>query len=447
MDELEKQFPPEPVGATAALAGAEGISETPAFQRAPEAPKTLPGVIPSALPVPSLEGLTEMIPGAASALASVLTRSPAITAAAGSGGEAVRMALRKLMGFAPATGLAQETLGLDPNSPEAMLTNLVTEGVGGGATEAASKFAAKSAAPALRRSAAKSYASIFGPKTEAIHKEVAGKLEPILDDLPVGSRTRINRVSGERAEQAGKRVGDIYNVDTPASFKPVRDKLDELATGQIRRPEHTIARVDPQTGQVEWIDIPADIKNPKLHRALTSRADAMGKADKAATTSGVPTTLQDLFEARKAADEMATEKTFALGKKSKDVLPAPRALKAERAAISKEMHDITGSLPNKPGKGEVADAIYSAWKTVETGTKGTSGSGSFIERWILARALPGLYGTAAGAVAAKPAFWKSLSASAKLGISNALKTGDDAAAMHLLRTSLDNYGKTEPKEQ
>ena len=417
------------------LSGAEGISELPAAQQDPKAPATLPGVVPSALPVPSLETMLEAIPGIGGALGALLTKSPAGASYGSMGGEAVRQALRKLVGLAPGTGMVQDVVGLDPNSPEAMLAGLAAEGFGGGLTQVAS-----GAGPAVRQSAAKTYAGILGPKSETVKKEMIGKLEPFLEKLPYGGRSHINRVATNVAEnQTGPAVGALYNVDTPASFKPVRQALDKLATGQVRRPATSIAHVDPNTGKVTFEEIAADLKNPKLHRAYAGRADAMAKAERQGRISGQPTTLQDLFEARKAADDMATEKTFALGKKGKDVVPGARALKAERTAITNEMHTI------EP-RGELADAIHSAFKTVETGTKGTD-PGAFPIRWMLARFIPGQLGTTAGFLATKPAFWGSLGAGTKLAVSKALIAGDEVAAMQIMRTALDNFGKTQPPEE
>ena len=413
------------------LSGAEGISGIPDFQKNIKFPLPLNNT--GELPF-SAEGALETLPGIGGTLGALLTRSPAGASYGSMSGEAVRMALRKLMGFAPATGLSNDITGLDPNSKEAMALNLAAEGFGGGIAQVISE-----GGPAVRQGAARTYARILGPKSETIEKEIIRKLEPFLEELPYGGRSHINKVATNVAEkQTGPAVGALYNVNTPASFKPVRQALDKLATGQVRRPATAVPHFDP-AGNITWEEVAADIKNPKLHRAYAGRADAMAKAERQGRISGQPTTLQDLFEARKAADDMATEKTFALGKKGKDVVPGARALKAERTAITNEMHDI------EP-RGELADAIHSAFKTVEAGTKGTD-PGVFPIRWMLARFIPGQLGTTAGFLATKPAFWGSLGAGTKLAVSKALIAGDEVAAMQIMRTALDNFGKTQPPEE
>lgn len=79
----------------------------------------------------SIEDLVEAIPAAGATAAGFLaTRNPVAASAAGAtAGEAVRQLFRRAVGSPQATGLVQQGLGLDPNSPEAAAASFGGEGL------------------------------------------------------------------------------------------------------------------------------------------------------------------------------------------------------------------------------------------------------------------------------------------------------------------------------
>lgn len=116
----------QPVGATAALSKVEGISPTPGYQRRISIPGT-------DWELPSVEQLAEYLPAAvATGAGMIATESPVAAGALGSmAGEAGRQLVRRAVGAPAATGIAQQALRLDPNSPEAAVAGLASENLAG----------------------------------------------------------------------------------------------------------------------------------------------------------------------------------------------------------------------------------------------------------------------------------------------------------------------------
>ena len=298
-----------------------------------------------------------------------------------------------------------------------------------GAIPAFGKLTSK-LAPRLRSAATRAYSSMFGPKTEAIHAGLAKRIEPIVEQLPVGGRTGIQKAATKVTEEVtGPRVGAIYNVETPASFEPVKRGLAKLAEKNVRR--------EPLYVGTELVS-PRNLRYPEKHKALTGLIKDMSGAEKAAEATKKPITLQDLFKERTTTAEMAKSRSFELGRKASDLDPKTQALLAKRAGLSAEMHRIAP-------EGKVADSLHSAWETVKEGTKGKD-PGMFPVRWVLSRWFGGIMGTTAGYLATKPAFWSSLGAKGLLKLSQAAKAGDDTAALQILRAGIASYQKDHPEE-
>lgn len=419
-----------PAAGSAALGKAEGISETPAFSRDIEIPTYLGQKL--RIPV-SPEQIAEAVPAAGSGIGAIFG-GPLGAAAGGALGELIRQGVRKAAGYTPAAGMLQEIAGVEPDSLAATGLGVAGEALAGGLGESLMAKAAGKA-PGLRESALRSYAGVTNPRSERELLRVTEKLRPIQEELPtVFTRGGLEKQAEQKAAEAGARVGSLYDVDVPSNFKPAIDRLEEMAGKQVRRPGRIT--VD-EAGEVT--QIPPDLIDPELHRAFSQRAGALKESREAAIESGKPTTLSDVFKARQAAGTRATratQKAYSTGVQAKELQPRVQGFKAEQRALSDILHE---QVPD----GAQADAVFSAWKTLEKAGQKRD-SGSFVERWFLARVLPGLYGTAAGAVAAKPFLTSVLWSKTKRGLANALEAGNQAEFEHLLRAAI--AGATPPEE-
>jgi hypothetical protein len=346
--------------------------------------------------------------------------------------ETIRQGIRRLMGAPAATGNVQRLLDLDPESRAASGAGIAAEALTAGGGEAALSGVARG----LQSYAPKLYAELFGPKSKAVRDELAQKIVPVFEDLPMGGRGHIEKVATEQAKGAGKKVAELYNVDVPSNFSKAIDELQALEKGQVRTPGH----FTEQGGKKVWVD--PDIKDPALHSALKGRRLTLGKAEDVRESFGEPMTVQDVFEARKTADEMARrakKSIFTPGGVVREETPRSQALIAERTGHAKTLHEAI------PG-GKEADAAFSAWKTVEKGAK-RDDPGTFPVRWMISRMIGGQVGTAAGFLATKPAFWSSVGAKGAMRLGKLLQAGDETGAAQLARTFIDTYTNAHPEEE
>jgi len=433
-----------------AITGQSVMSETPAFQQSLSITDFLPtgmkeGVKAVDFPDgPSPETLTDLIPGVAGAVGAI-AGTPAVGAAAAGVGEGVRQLVRKSVGAAPATGFVQDKLGLDPNSPEAVATGIAAETLGAGAVNKLGKFLGGTVAPKLREWALKTYARGLAPGDTAAEAEMIKRLAPIQDDLPIGTRKRINRVASDRARTAGEDVRSVYtnpaNADTPASYN------DAIARLRATRSDPKIvareATIDPVTTPPTYV--PPDVIDEPLYRAHNTQLRALTSAeykgrlpDRLGTPQDI--TVQDLFNRRQSLGEQAkrrSQKAFPLGRpRGANLPPAVQSLKEARAGVSDTLHSLT-TTPVKAGSGKMlsgqqADEFYNAWKSVD---EGSPESTNILTRWLLARMIPGRMGTAAGAAASQGLLIRSMSAQQARSLAGALRSGNDQAAVNILRAT------------
>ena len=440
----------QPVGS--ALTKTEGISELPTFQREIDVGK-LGVLVPGAkyeegtFKLPSLETLTDTLPIIGGALGAVLG-GPGGASLGSMGGEGWRQVIRRSVGAPQATGVVSSALGQDPNSTDAALTSLATEGFGGGLTEAlGGSTAAKAMASDLERAAPMTYAKLFGPKSQREHRILANRITPVFDELPINNpfshrsgRDALEDLAAEKAKTAGEQVSKVYRTDQESSFLPTRDYLKKKAAAEVRTEgDWVYTQLPDGTYLKDWV--PADIKNKPLHSAFRERAQTMNKAQSTRDLLEKPVTLEDILDARQTADDLArAEKSLAPSRKASENSPPVRALTAERSALAKTLHDATGG---PQGAGATADKIFSAWKTVEKGATAQDPS-NFIVRWFTGRAVPGKTGTGLGALTTRTAFWSSLHAKTQMALARALKAGDKEGFAQILRGAMDVASQPEP---
>lgn len=315
--------------------------------------------------------------------------------------------------------------------------------LGGIAPEAAVASLAKFS-PTLREGALRSYAKLLGPQTDRESIRFAERLAPAAEEIPwvnpVNPRKALERVGEAKAKPAGEAVGALYNVETPSSFEPSIQQVRALASKQEQRsaPAHERYTVGDD-GEVQSEFVPAAIKNAPFYKALQQRVGELkikqARAESAAeagVSKGV--TIRDIFEARKAADELAMQakaKVFSPKTSEREMAPRPKALKAERSALQKTLHTEV------PG-GKEADALFSAWKSVQSAGQERD-PGTFLFRWFAGRTIPGVGGTAAGYFAAQPAFWNVTSGNVKRAMARALDEGQLGKLNSLLRAATSTY--------
>ena len=426
----------------------------------------------SRIDFPSPERLVDFIPGVTGTVGAALGGPPGAALGA-AGGEAWRQNLRRLAGVAPSTGFVQNAIGLDPNSPGAAAVSMGAEALGAGGME---KGMAKlvETIPGLREAAARWYAGMFPVKSGA--DEVAARatmvdrimgrtpsgstLEgaSILDQLPGpkpwNTRIKINQAATTASKASGKAVGDVYNVDVPSSFKPVIDRLQALADREVSTPAQWLDVPSGPGGALTDVHQPAAIDDKLLNRAFEAEADKLAEIEakrNAAVQYGrtptEPFSIRDVAKSRASHGRQAVrEKQTVMtpgGIRSMET-PKSQAMVAARDSMAEDiLHTPRGAWTADMAKaGEVADAIHTAWKTVQTGTKGKDpGGAAFVARWTISRLMGGAPGTMAGAVAAHPAFWTTAGSRSLLNLSRAIQAGNEVEAEHIFRTMVDAYSQ------
>ncbi len=440
------------VAGAAALKGAEGISETPLADRPM---KLLPWLPEGAwnIELPSPIAMAEMLPGAGS-MAGAAIGGPTLVPSmiGGMAGEGLRQVLRKAAGYAPATGNVQSMMKLDPNSPAAGAVGMLAEG----ATAAIPDFT-KWMAPTrgLREGSLKSYAKILPAQNAAERAANIETLRPIAEELPFGTVSRIQNVATKKSDVTGKAVGDLYNVDVPASFKPALDELRELELKQVRG-KAVVEGPPPKKGQGPGAPKTVkDIQDKALHKALKERADELDTAYTAETQSPLGTsTVQKIFEARKTADTLAkraSDKAFGKGLKNYKQNPKTQAYTAERTKHSEVLHSPDVWEQQYPGQGadiaakaEGLDARFSALQSL-VGLKEAK-TNDIINRWALSRSIPGRTGTMLGYAASAGATpIRAGLSKLKLELAKAIESGNDRLATQLFNTIVNDYEQAHKK--
>jgi hypothetical protein len=464
-------FIEEKTGAGRGLGGAT-IEATPEFQKPIRiSMKDVLGPTQgeNVLELASPDEMAEYLPAAGSALGAVAGGPWGLgsvgSAVGGAAGEFGRQALRKLVGFAPATGVGQELLDLDPNSPEAMILGAAMEAGGGIGGDIIGRYAGKTVAPRMRREGVERFASIAeqGPRET---KEIIKRLESIADDLPMGTRKGMTKKAVEMADEANRAVSEFY--EGPAGEQIIEEKLarprvkladlegEQVFTEEIKRevPQTEVGR-SITTGERSLIDLPPKVETtPRYIGGETAESTAksaqgrwqrmldLEESRKAADIPEGPLTARDLRDLRKEADVdalRAQSEAFAPDKRTREILPKAKAARAERTGLQQALHS------NVPGAAEV-DARATAYNTLEA-MLGNNEMSHFLARWGLSRALGGTMGTAVGAVAASPAMWKSVWS--RIGIKTAalLKAGNEVQAQQLLRGAIDEYMQEQVKKR
>lgn len=434
-----------------AITGQSVMSETPKFQQSISVTDYLPPgmregakAVGEFLPdLPSPETLTNLIPGVAGTIGAI-AGTPAIGAAAAGAGEAVRQGIRKSVGAAPATGFVQDKLGLDPNSPTAVATGIAAETLGAGAMNKFAKFLGGAVAPKIREWALKTYARGLAPGDTAAESEMIKRLTPIQDELPVGTRGRINRIAAEKANRAGEDVRSVYtnpaNADTPASYN---DAINRVRAARSD-PKIVAREMTMDTTTTPPTPVPPDVVDEPLYRAHNAQLRALTSAeykgrlpDKLGNPQDI--TVADLFNRRQSLGEQAkrrSQKAFPLGRpRGANLPPAVQALKEARGGVGDTLHSLT-TTPVKAASGKMltgkqADEFYNAWKSVDEGSPEAT---NILTRWLIARMIPGRAGTAAGAAASQGLLIRSFSAQQARSLAKALRAGDDQAALNIFRT-------------
>ncbi len=392
----------------------------------------------------SPEELTDFLPGVGGGLGFALGGAvghPLKGSAAGSaGGEAIRQLIRKLSGETWAPGVTQDALGLDPDSPEAALAGILAEGATGPIVDKLGPLLG-SAAPALRKGARKSYAKALAPGADLVPEEkLMERIAPIEKELTFPWTDRsVQKHARAKADVAGEDVRAIFGVDEPVEGG-YRGAAEDLRGKRADLEEtHAFQIEDPETGKV--IDVPAQVEQKRLHKALGKEAADLEQAQNVRELQNGEITVSDLWERRKAIGreaKSASKQAYSIRVPTRDELPIKaQALLAKQDAV----RDILYAA--KP-EGELADAVFSGWKTVQE-TVGGSKISTFAPRWTLSRMIGGVMGTLAGALATVPRFWHGLGWKAKKDLAMALEMGNEPVARHVLRTAIDGFIQENPE--
>ena len=430
-----------PWGAEAA-SKAEGIGPAPEFQQGIKLSSLIgPTGGETRLPI-SLSNIAESAPGIGSLLGMLGGGgfASAGTGAIGAGlGEIVRQRMRSAAGFAPATGAVQQLTGMDPKSGLAQAAGVGAEAAGG-AIPGLLEGLLKPATTPLRESALRSYARILEPEATAgeLGKTVE-TIRPAASELPllppVGARRSLESTAERQLSERGKAVGAIYNRSDPSSYHPAIDKLEQLARENIKYPVHEAPMLDEmgevvtnELGDPVMETVPPVLKNRPLATAISERQRGLIQQQRAAENLQGSPTVKDVYETRRTTDDaILRSQSRAFGKKAAELKPNVQAMRAERQALSDTLHKTV------PG-GKEADALFAAWSKVKEGAEAADPS-SFLARWTAARTIPGKAGTIVGSATGNPAFWRSLSATTKRGLANALDSGNASRLAQALRAA------------
>jgi hypothetical protein len=185
---------------------ATSIGPTPGYQRHFNMHDVI-GVGPD-IDLPSMEDVAETLPAAVAGGATMLaTKNPVMAGVAGgAAGEAGRQLVRRAFGAPAATGVAQRTLGLDPDSPEAAAAGIGSEALAGVAGAGSAKLL-KALSSGLDRSAKRSILNILQPRT-AREKADAMRLASVAqrENLVPAMSGRASQLERAKAALAGAKA-------------------------------------------------------------------------------------------------------------------------------------------------------------------------------------------------------------------------------------------------
>ncbi len=458
------------------LGQAEGISATPGVDKNIELMPWLPDETSPSLPFSMLD-VAEAGPGFGGALGTFLgvpggLGGMAIGGSLGSGaGEAFRQLFRRAVGYAPATGVGQEYLDLDPNSPEAAALGIFDEMAVGGATELVSTPAARAASAHLMSRGTDRLVDAITPQASRFEREGLRELVEkggIAEQLPGPGLNPLKTqqyMADELAELAnvkGRDVATRYADDVPVSelgtkMSEVEGTLRKKARLREFTPEHEtpelVARdtglVDPEgspiiTETMEDVTKPATFEGTVAKReakALDERAALVQAQRESKIELGEEFSLSSVHKLRKAAAKDAKDaaaRAFKMGQREQPVAAKAIAAMDERGELAKALHGaspesgIRGTANWVPS-GEEVDRVFHAAKTAAEQAAGGRPASHFVERWLLSRMIGGPLGTAVGAVAQSSAFWSAVRGKNYQRLAKMIKAGNESGAEQLIR--------------
>jgi hypothetical protein len=271
-------------------------------------------------------------------------------------------------------------------------------------------------APAAREHAIATFLKLFPEKGQRALSQIASKIAPIAEDLPVGGAKALFRKAEAQRALAGEEVGRVYGGAAPQAVD-----LAPAATKLTERAERALAESDPQLG-----------------KALMSRASELeGQA--------APATVQDVFRLRKGLGAQAGRaKVFKPGSAPAEQPVGAQAKRAAYEVVTQRLHE---AFP----EGEAADAAYSAWKRVSNamGKTAQHGTSDWLKTVVLPRVIIGaavgggagygagstttglVTGAAIGALSYQ-ALWRSVSSKSWMQLSKMMEAGDEAGAASLI---------------
>jgi hypothetical protein len=316
--------------------------------------------------------------------------------------------LRSLAGGAAGQYLASKgASALGANPDQAAIAGDIG-GIAGGA--ASSKLASLS--DFLKGSAQKNYEAILNPTKEATKYQTQKIMPQLLEERPVAiSRQSLANKAAAEAETAGQQIeGAVSNLKGTMNTQPVIDALDNLKSKNM----------------VNGVDL-----RPEVSHAVDQVSEQM-------KAMGPDISLQDAVKARRILDEAVQESKGYLGAQLSD---------ASMAAIRKESaNSIRAELGKASPDLAAVNAKFHFWNTLsdvmeatiqrKTGQANRTGAGLLGTIETAAAGQAGLAkgglatgGTYAGAMYAlgklvRSTAWKSVSASSKMAIADALASED-----------------------
>jgi hypothetical protein len=463
------------VAGAGALAGAGEVSGTPEFQQSFKLPQmpgpTAGGEIDTGI---TPEFLTDMLPAALGTLGGVAgtVMAPgvgtAILGGLGSGaGEALRQEVREGQGFAPATGVMQEYLDLDPTGTAAKMSGVGSEAIAGLLAEfAALRGAAK--VPEVREKALRRFvSSIEDPKASL--KTIEGTtdaLRPVARDLPVGMRGGIARKAERRMGPAGDEVERIYTEagDKPSTYKVATKRLRDKSDDLIETPETTIIEETSRAGrsiatgepqevitQIEKKINEEKVRDKALKDAYDARAADLSGREKARALRGKALdereniSVLETWKQRKQAgidSRRAASEVFSPGADPKKFVPRAQAGMEEYGGLRDTLNVL---VP----EGKRADDIFHAWSTMLDKANDAERN-HFLARWAAMGVTPGppAAGRLLGIAASAPAAGKTLLSKYGMMMADALEAGNATRARQIFRGFIDASMQpdTEPME-
>jgi hypothetical protein len=277
------------------------------------------------------------------------------------------------------------------------------------------------------------------------------RLREIKDKLPwlgpVGARRGLAKAAEKGMKETGPKVSEAYAKDVPVErgLGPVAQRLEEEKVKNWWAPptEEEVAVgtpggpgvSGPSPTATEIVEHPPVYHSDKENRSLTNALVKLRTAGKSFERDKGYVSLEDLFSRRKSLDSQLKDADFT--KRFGKLNPNAKAMRAEREATSRLMHEETGSIPSKgiKGPGELADDMFSAWAHMKKAGRQPE-AGNFVQRWLTARLISGPVGTVAGAAVARNVFLKTFLAKNQLKMADALKNNDQAALAAILRNAI-----------